>query len=312
MANHQGRAHSKYSASGSERRLNCLASVELEEQSPPSVDSVWSKEGTEAHEVLESLFKIFTLKSFAALRPVVSESKDAMIVNGMKMVRYVLAIQKQFEGSELFIEQRIYNESISPEMFGTVDAALVQVFGALHIIDYKYGASPVDPKENTQLIQYALGLAEKYDWNFTRVVLHIFQPRIGGNGRKAWVIPIERLRNYHLQFKENIEEIEKGGHTPTPGGHCHWCRAKSTCPAKMSVREEKIANVFKNNPFKERQANGKTKNSEGHQAKSGKEESRQKAKGKGQVNPFAQAQNGEGPRYAHGVRNGQVYSTRVF
>lgn len=317
MANHQGRAHSKYSASGSERRFACLASVDLEELSPPSQDSPWSLQGTEAHEVLESLFKIFTLKSFTDLRDKVAASKDPMIVNGLKMVRYVLAVQKEYEGSELLIEQKIYNEDLSPEMFGTADACLVQVFGTLHVFDYKYGMSPVDPKENTQLIQYALGLCHKYDWNFSRAVLHIVQPRIAGGTKKAWTISMDRLRAYHKLFKENISQIEKGGHKPTPGAHCHWCRAKNTCPAKQGIREEKIANEFKNNPFKERLPNEEKEHKES-QAKSGKEKTSQKAKGNYPKGFWPESFEDEGQtkiessvRYAHGVSGGRVYSRPV-
>lgn len=247
MSVHQ-RAHSKYSASGSERWLNCAASVALEEQSPPSKDSVWSKEGTEAHAVLETLFKIHQLKAFEETAEMLGEvlsdaDAPAMIRHGMSMVNYVLAIKDNTFDAELLTEARVYNGEIHPEMFGTVDNALIELQGTLHVFDYKYGQSKVDAKENKQMIQYALGLAEKYDWQFSDVVLHICQPRAGGNS--SWALSIDKLKTYRELWRKGVARVEANKSKPFPGGHCHWCRAKAICPAKVQVREEKNNSMFK-------------------------------------------------------------------
>lgn len=270
MTAHQTRAHSKFSASGSERWLNCAASVRLEEQSPPSKDNPWSLEGTEAHEVLEVLFKMHQLKSFKSFVPAVSSAKDAMISNALKMVKKVDEVRAGLADPELLVEARVYNSEIHPEMFGTVDAALVEPFGELHVFDYKYGQGHiVDPKENTQMIQYALGLAEKYEWNFTEVVVHICQPRGAGgddgNGHKAWRLTINKLMEYRDMWRKGVARVESGTSKPFAGHWCHWCRAKSICPVKVDAREEKIAKVFESEPLTERPSNG------------GKKESKQKS-----------------------------------
>lgn len=317
---HGTRAHSPFSASGAERWFNCPASVALQE-GLPDTDSPWARQGTAAHEVLETMFKAHEAPALSFLWPALEASQDIAVKGAMSMIKYVERIRKTLVDPELLIEARVLNTDIHPEMFGTVDAALVEVFGQLHVFDFKFGMSKVDPKENRQMIQYALGLAERYDWQFTTVVVHICQPRVPGNEHKAWVLSIDRLKRYKGEWLKAVEAVnaDPKGKSPVPGAHCHFCKAKNICPAKQGIHEEKIADRFRNNPFKERQANGKEENNQESETSGGQKESRQKAKGQKARNPFAQAKSLEDgeetkgeARFAHGVRNGVVYSTRIF
>ena len=83
-----------------------------------------------------------------------------------------LYILKRYEGmltGVFHCETKVSLEFIEPGMFGTVDAAVAEIFGRLVVIDFKYGAGvAVEPKDNTQMIYYALGIAHEYDYNFTR------------------------------------------------------------------------------------------------------------------------------------------------
>lgn len=267
MSGHETRAHSKFSASGSERWLNCAASVELEEASPPSADNPWSIEGTKAHEVLEILFKMHLNDAFKFLIMEVEKSGGIhqMIIHAKTMIDYVLEIKEGLQDPELLIEERVHNNEIHPEMFGKVDTALVETFGTLHVFDYKYGQGHVvNPVKNTQMIQYGLGLLEKYDWAFDKVVLHICQPRAGGTGHKSWEVSIDEMKTYRELWRKGVARVEKGKNKPMPGSWCHWCRAKQTCPAKQSARAEK---TFGQNPFTER-------TEDGIKEKDGKEKSR--------------------------------------
>ena len=286
MSGHKKRKHSKFSASGSERWLNCAASVELEE-GLPSKDSPWSLEGTEAHEVLEVLWKMLYLKSFHKYMPLLKKEADPMVRNAMKMITKVLEVKKTLDDAELLVEKRVHNDEIHPEMFGTVDNALVELFGTLHVFDYKYGQGHiVDPKENTQMIQYALGLLEEYDWNFDKVVLHICQPRSSGSGHKQWEVSLEQMRTYRELWRKGVARVEKGNNKPFPGSWCHWCKAKTTCPAKVEKRNDKISGMFADNPFESEDDNNgikkenETKSKKEDGQKSRKEESRQKGKKK--------------------------------
>ena len=254
---HAERAHSKFSASGSERWLNCAASVALEEMSPPSPDSPWSKEGTKAHEVLEQ---------FLVYGAAPQDTPTEMLLHCRKAAEY---ITERIKTGVLLVEKRVYNSEIHDEMFGTCDAIIVGHGKFIHIIDFKYGAGHVvDPEENTQLIQYALGVAEAYDWNFKTVVMTILQPRAGNDWAKTWEISAKELKTKWLPlWKKGVARVERGDAKPFPGSWCHWCRAKAICPAKLEKKFNDVKNRFSD--LTEGNENGKKENKKSyHQEKS--------------------------------------------
>lgn len=258
----QDRAHSKFSASGSETWLNCAASVALQEAAPAGVDTVWSVDGTEAHDVHEIVGKIVTNKDVKAVRGVVSALKlstNDKVKHALTSWGLIFKVIKDagLVNPEILIEKRIHNSDIHPEMFGTGDAIVFVLGGELHIFDYKYGQGHiVNPKENTQMIQYALGVAAKYEYNFSEVVVHIIQPRGGGNIHKFWGLSIGDLKNkWRPLWLKGVARVESGTAKPFVGSHCYWCRAggnnvdkKVTCPAKkdqiQESRHEKVINKF--------------------------------------------------------------------
>jgi hypothetical protein len=237
---HGERAHSKYSASGAERWFSCPGSVNLSE-GIPSKSSVWAKEGTEAHEVLEQLM-------IAEIRrlPTVTSYPTEMLRHGIAARDFIIGLHRQTPHSEIMVETRIYLDFIDPEMFGTFDGAVVDHFGTLHVFDYKYGAGvAVSPKENLQMIFYGIGLAHRFDWNFKRVRLWIVQPRIKGyEGPLYWDISIGELQAWVYQFQKAVDRVKRFPKKYVEGSHCHWCPAKSICPLKTEGKLEKAKAVF--------------------------------------------------------------------
>lgn len=279
---HALRAHSKYSASGSERWLNCAASVELEEMSPPSKDTFWSLEGTRAHEVLEQIL--------LGQEPILNfDTPDEMIEHVQKCAKEIFKIQAKKH--KLLVEKRVYNTEVHPEMFGTCDAIIPAYGECLHIIDFKYGSGHVvDAVKNTQLIQYALAVAETYFWDeqlLPKIKMHIMQPRGSTkNWHKVWTISMRELKNEWLPlWHKGVARVEKGLSKPFAGAHCHWCRAKDhICPLKNEIKLNRTIDKFKSiNPFTEGIPNGKEENS--------KKESSQK--GVKKHNPFEEKSEGK-------------------
>jgi hypothetical protein len=243
--NHKERKHSRFSASGAERWHACAASVALEEQSPPGADNHWSREGTLAHEVLEALLNRTALpKSF--------DVSPEMIAHCERAANKIRALKTASEGI-LLVEKKVFAQFIHREMFGTCDAIIPGGDGTLHIIDFKYGAGHiVKPDENKQLIQYALSVAESYDWDFDFVKCWILQPRAGDNWFKFWQVSMSDLKNVWLPiWQKAVKRVESGKEKPNPGSHCHWCRAKNICPAMQSKRAEKVAALFDKVPLTE-------------------------------------------------------------
>lgn len=272
MQKHKDRVHSKFSASGSERWLNCAYSVALEEQAPPQAENHFAKEGTFAHEVLEKRLNGLWPEDDFLLT-------DEMLGHIEKVVNRVRLIAAK-SNAPLLVEKKVFNSDIHEEMFGTCDIIIPQVGGTLHIIDFKYGAGHiVNPVKNTQLIQYSLGVAESYDWQFKEAQHHIMQPRAGKDWHKAWGLSIHELRHtYRPLWIKGVERVEGGRSKPFEGSWCHWCQGRATnpatgeayCPAKRVKSAQRVSNVFKNSPLESEIPNGKESKKEEKSDKIGK------------------------------------------
>jgi hypothetical protein len=258
MKAHAERKHSKFSASGSERWFNCPGSVALSE-GMPSKDSIWSIEGTKAHETLEKILRHCAAKGQflgakipSHIMTVPGQTKD-MLHYGNHAAGVILGNHWKTPGSELLVETRISLDFIHPAAFGTFDGAVVDHFGTLHVYDYKYGAghavSPGTPKDpNLQMAFYGLGLAYRYDWNFKRVRLWIIQPRIRGYTGPTFVeMTIADLRGvWAPTFKKAVRRVEREPKTYVEGSWCHWCNAKSICPLKRQAKAKSMRDAFAN------------------------------------------------------------------
>lgn len=257
MKKHGERAHSKFSASASERWFKCPGSVELsegvEDKQHPS-----AAEGEQAHEVLESLFKCElsgndgadTIEAKEVLKKATRKyggnAAVDMINHASNLIRFIVNLAK---GAEILIETRVYLAFIHLKMFGTFDSAIIDDFGTLHVFDYKYGTKYVSPERNLQMIFYAIGLAFLYNWNFKRVRLWIAQPRVRGyDGPMFWEISIEELKKYVDVFKRAVEKVEKFPKLYVEGEWCFWCKAKKKCPLKQGARLSRAEDAFRANP----------------------------------------------------------------
>lgn len=247
---HAERKHSKFSASGAERWFNCPGSVELSEGLPDK-DSVWSIEGTQAHEVLEALMRASIAGTDGPIR-LAKPVPAAMIAHGTHARDFILRLHAKTKRSEVMIETRIHLSFIHPEMFGTFDGAVLDHFGTLHVFDYKYGAGhAVSPVQNLQMIFYGLGLAYRYSWNFKRVRLWIIQPRIKGyDGPLFWDLDIFQLKDFVRVFTHAVRQVEKYPKKYVEGSWCHWCKAKSKCPLKQEAKLDKAMAVFAASPIR--------------------------------------------------------------
>jgi hypothetical protein len=232
------KAHAKFSASGAERWLNCPASVRLSE-GLPSISSKHAEEGTKAHELLETFLKN-GLSKLATTKSFLSKTADSeMLGHAEKAARWIFS---QIGTGTLLCETKVDLSFVSPNMFGTVDAAIVDEFGVLHVIDFKYGVKLVDPKENPQLIYYALGIAKQNSFNFESVRLTVVQPRAGDSFTRSWDCEVGDLRQWEEKFRDGVSRCEDTDAKPVEGKWCFFCPAKIKCPlfADAAFKQAKL------------------------------------------------------------------------
>jgi hypothetical protein len=236
--------HAKFSASGMERFEQCPGSAELS-AGQPDKSSPWAIEGTQAHAVLEEILKT----RIEGIRvPSVSPDADrAMRQYGSDAASFIMSLWKRCPESEILVETKVNLDLISPDMGCTFDGAVIEHFGILDVIDYKYGQGvPVSPVDNLQMATYGVGLAALHHWNFKTIRLWIIQPRIKSyDGPVVWELPmLEFKERYVPRLQKIIERAKAEPETYIEGPHCHWCKAKNVCPLRREAKLEKTRSVF--------------------------------------------------------------------
>lgn len=236
-APHGERKHAKYSPSGMERIVACPGSVKLSEGMPEKTSAA-AMEGTRCHEVLERLLK---------KRPITDPEKvsNEMFGHAKTAADFIRNTWYVSTRAHLMVESRVSLSFIHPEFWGSLDAAVVEHFGTLTVFDLKYGVHHVSPVRNLQLVCYALGVANQFDWCFKKVKLTIIQPRARGyDGPTFWELDIPSLKKYIAVFQEAIEKAEKQPDVFVEGDWCWFCKAKTKCPLKQEERLGKVRQAF--------------------------------------------------------------------
>lgn len=239
------KAHAEYAASSSERWVNCPASLLLSKDAPEQKSGAAAEEGTLAHSLMEEALlsganSVYEFENNPCV-DLTDHYPTDMIKHVDGFVRYVRGQMKK--GFELLVEERVYLDFIHPtEAFGTVDVAIIEPFGVLHIIDFKYGQGYVNHRDNTQMMYYALGIAHKLQYDVEEVRTTIYQPR-GANETDPNKIArtdsfsVEKLKNFSKVLKTAVDVAEKikksGKYKPehlNAGSWCKFCPAKIVCP----------------------------------------------------------------------------------
>lgn len=248
--------HARLGASTSEIWLNCPGAPAMWDKAPPKKDSPYALEGTKAHELAEKWLRALRDRPRSGF--VIPREYSPEDVKAVKVfVDDVMADFKNAHAPELVIEERVdLSDLVAPEMFGTVDAGIVDEFGTLIVNDYKHGRGVgVEVVKdfasgyrliNTQLVYYALGLAKKYHFNFDEIMIKITQPRFDkGPPIKSVTMHVGELLNYVEFFKEGVKRTKDRFAKRTPGKWCRFCQAKDICKeSKMEYRTDVRADFF--------------------------------------------------------------------
>lgn len=227
---HSDRDHAVLSASGAHRWMNCTPSALLEAELPDT-SSPYAEEGTRAHEVAEyTLLTKIGVDSITPPKHLLDD--DEMLERAEAYADYVIGLCDSPSGW-IFAETQLDFGRWVPGGWGTSDAVVV-TDTTLHIIDYKYGRSPVSPVRNPQLMCYALGGLDLFSMvdDFEMVALHIVQPRTQTEPER-WDIPVSHLLAWgEFVLAPAAEQAARGEGDRHAGDWCHFCKLAPTCRTK--------------------------------------------------------------------------------
>lgn len=238
-------SHARFAPSSAHRIYDCPASMLLNEQEPDR-EIFEAAEGTVAHHVAEIcarmrrdpeefLGKVFDSDSLDEYDEELTSSKGFEITVDEEMVVGIGEYLDRIMGlpGDHFVEQRV---NISPwcpipNQFGTCDHAAAQ-HRKLIITDLKYGRVYVEPEQNKQLIMYALGFINEWDWmyDFDEVVIRIAQPRIDNFG--VWVTSKAELLAIGEKIKTRFAMALQDNPPFGPSEKaCRFCKVQYKCEA---------------------------------------------------------------------------------
>ena len=253
-------AHAKFSASGSDRWLNCPGSIRLAEVLPKSKSSVYALEGTAAHALGEACLRQGSSSSrwakgqyidvtedkakfLTASKPLTNPPPEIVLVTDdmIEAVDAYLDVVADIKAElgehiETRIEARLDLSWIRPNMFGTADYVAAKWMDTLVVIDYKHGKGVrVNAVNNSQLKYYALGAAKEFDFEFEKVIMIVVQPRIYSSEGPAQrhEITMDELRRFEKELAEGYDRAQEEDSMLNPGDWCKFCPALGVPPGQL-------------------------------------------------------------------------------
>lgn len=239
-------SHARFAPSSAHRIYDCPASLLLNEQEPDR-EIYEAAEGTVAHHVAEICARMrrdpeeFLGMTFdsgdldADYDEEQHSSKGFAITVDDEMVQGVGEYLDRIMGlpGDHYVETRV---NISPwcpipDQFGTCDHAAA-THKKLIITDLKYGRVQVDAPQNKQLVMYALGFINEYDWlyDFDEAIIRIAQPRL--DHFDVWITSKAELLAIGEKIKARFALALKPNPPFGPSEKaCRFCKVNYKCKA---------------------------------------------------------------------------------
>ncbi len=241
--------HARFSPSSADRYIHCTPSLRLgEEYGPSDTGSVFTAEGTEAHELGEYLLRTALGEAVEDPRPGMTYYNEEMQECAEGYRDAVLDLYHQLRlrspDAALYVEQEVSFEEYVPGGFGTSDCVIIGD-GEMLVVDYKHGkgvpvsAEGEDGEGNPQLKCYALGayLAFESLYSIEKITLVIYQPRIGNFSQFS--LSVEALLAWADKVLRPAAALALAGEGELAcGSWCRFCRAKAVCRKRA---EENLA-----------------------------------------------------------------------
>lgn len=157
----------------------------------------------------------------------------------------VIWTASRFPNGTLTVEEHIDINYVHSENSGTPDAVLFdQDSRTIYIWDYKHGHGVVEAYENFQLVDYLLGVLEKYSVSIMTawghcwdIYLRVVQPRANhaDGSIRTWKIDGPSIKHYADLLKTAALANLDGTGQCQSGSHCRYCSARHACQAALEA-----------------------------------------------------------------------------
>lgn len=224
--------HSPVGPSGAAQRIQCPASVQMQQRYPEVEPSPKAAEGTAAHWAAQCMLLGTGAPAVGAQAP-----NGVLIDEGMldAAEMYVDDIRRNVAVETGACEVPVTIRRIHEQAWGTPDFRTWVAPFTLHLWDFKYGHRPVEAFENQQLIEYAAGCHEGVaraiaDTQVT-VVATIVQPRAHHpeGPIRRWTFNLGDVRaQINVGSNAAHEALGANPHAAT-GPACWDCTARHAC-----------------------------------------------------------------------------------
>ena len=253
---HSQRAHAPYAPSGAERWWNCFYAVDPENPAPDRPSGPANR-GTALHEHSEKHLDAWTDPAEDnTVLMYFDPDKDELVAMEPEewhphVVDYVYWVRELMDEADLlgdYVAEKEQRVKIYKDLcFGSADHYIAMIGEELHITDLKGGMGHMVYADSKQLKLYAVGVCERFDWNFKRAYLHIAQAANASTGGRHTVeLEIEELKAFHKEVVKKIQSNQrtlKKGKLPTQenvGDWCSMCPRLPTCPAHHKAALEAV------------------------------------------------------------------------
>lgn len=251
---HSERTHVALGGSSTYRWWNCPGSINLINllgRDASSKDSVFSREGTAAHELAELCLRREQEAADYIGQQINGITVDALFAEAVQT--YVTTCREYLSDPdwECWIERRFTLKPLDPPgpMAGTSDfVAINRKRKLLTVIDLKFGQGVrVDAKGNFQIRYYALGalLSLPPSTRIDTVVGIIVQPRVE-NGTTTDSYSVFDLGRWGLELIEHAKATLDPKAPLNPGPWCSksFCPARGRCPAQSAKQLTIVQDAF--------------------------------------------------------------------
>lgn len=263
-------AHARLSGSSAARWIACPGSVALCAAVPERPSGEAAEEGTMAHSLGEQILSgtAWTKSTFSrkmekehghglvgASWKYVDHGKNKVGTTTPEMLEAVQVYVNHVRGlgGEVHVEMSVsLARLVRDGMWGTADA-VNDCGDTLHVTDYKHGRGvpvrlapddfpgwfdlSVDCRPvNAQLLYYAAGALDHFDWRHQNVGLHVVQPRCPEvDPVQSIVLPAAAVRDWatHTLWRA-AHAADAPGAPLAVGDHCRFCPALASCPAQLA------------------------------------------------------------------------------